>query len=101
MRSTHGIFSHFSMLSVAPPCMMTVVMTIMEVVVSIAWRASDTVFLIAKAKDMAPLNPEKSFAVFRKMIFARLVNVPANHNICWKFAGIFGFLPRFKRKVKG
>lgn len=44
---------------VEPPCMMTVNMTMREVVVSIACRASDIVFLIASAKDIAPRKPRK------------------------------------------
>lgn len=38
--------------------MMTVNITINDVVVNIACRASETVFLIAKANDIAPLRPE-------------------------------------------
>jgi hypothetical protein len=42
---------------VAPPCIITVIITINEVVVNIACRASDTVFRIANAKDIAPRKP--------------------------------------------
>ena len=43
---------------VDPPSMITVTITTREVAVSIDWRASDTVFLIAKAKAIAPRKPE-------------------------------------------
>lgn len=56
---TYGILSQFKSLLVAPPCIITVNITIKEVVVNIACRASETVFLIAKAKDIAPLRPAK------------------------------------------
>lgn len=53
-----------------------------DVVVSIACRASDTVFRMAKAKDIAPRSPAKN-------------------SICWKFIGILGFRPKFKRNDNG
>ena len=42
---------------VAPPWTITVMITMSDVVVSIACRASDTVFRMANAKDMAPRRP--------------------------------------------
>jgi hypothetical protein len=42
---------------VDPPSTITVTITTREVAVSIDWRASDTVFLIAKAKAIAPRKP--------------------------------------------
>lgn len=51
------MLSHLSRFIEAPPCIITVMITIRDVVVNIACLASDLVFLIAKAKDMAPLKP--------------------------------------------
>lgn len=51
------MLSQFSRKLDAPPCTMTVTITIIDVVVSIACLASETVFRIANANDMAPLKP--------------------------------------------
>ncbi|KAI9578579.1 hypothetical protein GQX74_009153 [Glossina fuscipes] len=51
----------------APPWMMTVNITIKEVAVSIVWRASDKVFLIAKANDIAPRSPKILILLKRSM----------------------------------
>lgn len=51
------MLSQFSKKLDAPPCTMTVTITIIDVVVSMACLASDTVFRIANANDMAPLKP--------------------------------------------
>lgn len=52
-----GIRRYASACVAAPPCSTTVAMTINEVVVNIACRASDTVLRMAKAKDIAPRKP--------------------------------------------
>jgi hypothetical protein len=54
---TYGILNHVRSCIVAPPCTITVTITISEVVVSIACLASDTVLRIARANDMAPRKP--------------------------------------------
>lgn len=56
---TYGILNHVRSCIVAPPCTITVTMTISEVVVNIACLASDTVLRIARANDMAPRKPVK------------------------------------------
>lgn len=56
-RSSHGISSQLRTCRVAPPCRITVTITIREVVVSIACLTSDAVFRMASANDMAPLRP--------------------------------------------
>lgn len=43
----------------APPCTITVTITMRDVVVNIACLASDTVLRIARANDMAPRKPVK------------------------------------------
>jgi hypothetical protein len=53
----YGILKQVSSCMVDPPSMITVTITTREVAVSIDWRASDTVFLIAKAKAIAPRKP--------------------------------------------
>lgn len=57
----HGICRNLSKKFEAPPCVITVTITINDVVVNIVCRASDTVFRIANAKDIAPLNPKRHF----------------------------------------
>lgn len=57
---TYGICKNFSKKFEAPPCVITVTITMSDVVVSIACRASDTVFRMANANDMAPRNPAKN-----------------------------------------
>ena len=57
-KDTDGIFSQFRRKLEAPPWIITVAITINDVVVSMACRASETVFLIASANDIAPLRPE-------------------------------------------
>lgn len=59
-RSTYGTLNQFNKGIVAPPWIITVVITINEVVVNIAWRASDTVLRIANANDIAPRKPKNS-----------------------------------------
>lgn len=54
---TYGTFNQFSNGIVEPPWMMTVAITINDVVVNIACLASDRVFRIARAKETAPLSP--------------------------------------------
>lgn len=54
---TYGILNQFNKGIVAPPWIITVAITINEVVVSIACRASDTVLRMANANDIAPLKP--------------------------------------------
>lgn len=54
---TYGIFNQFNRKLDAPPCITTVNITINDVAVSIVCLASETVFLIAKANDMAPRRP--------------------------------------------
>lgn len=76
------MLSQFSRKFEAPPCTITVTITITEVVVSIACLASDTVFRMASAKDMAPRRPAKN-------------------SMCWKFIEIFGLRPRFSRNDSG
>lgn len=61
---SYGIFSQFSRKLDAPPWMMTVAITISEVVVSIACRASDTVFRMARANDIAPLRPKENKTLY-------------------------------------
>lgn len=56
---TYGIWNQYKRCRAAPPCIITVIITINEVVVSIVCLASDKVFLIANANDIAPRNPEK------------------------------------------
>lgn len=56
---TYGILNHVRSCIVAPPCTITVTMTISDVVVNIACLASDTVLRIARANDMAPRKPVK------------------------------------------
>lgn len=51
------MFNHVRSCIVDPPCTITVNITIRDVVVNIAWRASDTVLRIARANDMAPRRP--------------------------------------------
>lgn len=58
-RNTHGIWNQFNRFIVAPPWIITVIITISEVVVSIACLCSDRVFRIANAKDIAPLRPKR------------------------------------------
>lgn len=53
----YGILNHVRSCIVAPPCTITVTITISEVVVNIACLASDTVLRIARANDMAPRKP--------------------------------------------
>lgn len=53
---TYGIFKKFNKKFDAPPCVITVTITINDVVVSIACRASDTVFLIAVIKHVTKKN---------------------------------------------
>lgn len=60
MLKTHGILNQLKNCVVAPPWKITVNITIKLVVVSIACLASDTVFLMARAKLMAPRNPAKN-----------------------------------------
>jgi hypothetical protein len=43
-----------------PPQIITVIITITLVVVKRVWRATDNVFLIAKANAIAPRRPEKN-----------------------------------------
>uniref|UniRef100_A0A1A9Z427 Uncharacterized protein n=1 Tax=Glossina pallidipes TaxID=7398 RepID=A0A1A9Z427_GLOPL len=64
---TYGIFSQLSKKFAAPPWMMTVKITIKEVAVSMVWRASDKVFLIAKANDIAPRSPKIVILLNRSM----------------------------------
>lgn len=52
---------------VDPPSTITVTITTREVAVSIDWRASDTVFLIAKAKAIAPRRPEEQIDCLRQL----------------------------------
>jgi hypothetical protein len=66
----------------APPWNMTVNMTMRLVVVSMACLASDTVFLIARAKLIAPRKP-------------------AQNSMCWKLSDILGLRPRFSRNESG
>lgn len=54
---TYGIWKNLSKKFVAPPCVITVTITINDVVVSMACRASETVLRMASANDMAPLKP--------------------------------------------
>lgn len=79
---TYGICKNFSKKFEAPPCVITVTITMSDVVVNIACRASDTVFRIAKANDIAPRKPAKN-------------------NICWKFIGILGLRPKFSKNDNG
>ena len=65
-----------------PPQKMTVKIEMREVVVRNICLASDMVFCMARAKAMAPRNPE-------------------NQSMCWKLVGILFFLPRFRRNDKG
>lgn len=78
----YGICNQFSKKLEAPPWTITVIITINDVVVNMACRASDTVFRIAKANDIAPLSPAKN-------------------SICWKFHAIFGLRPRFNNHDSG
>lgn len=62
----YGILNHVRSCIVAPPCTITVTITINDVVVNIACLASDTVLRIAKAKDMAPRKPmEQKIQIIR------------------------------------
>lgn len=76
--------------------------TIREVVVNIACLASDLVFLIAKANDIAPRNPTvynaNGVTINRATADGFL---PAKNSMCWKFKGIFGCLPKLSRNDKG
>ena len=66
---------------VNPPQTRTVAMTMISVVVKISCLASLCVFLIARAKAMAPRSP-------------------ANTNICWKRYFILLARPKFSRKER-
>ncbi len=55
--NTNGILNQFNRGMVAPPWIMTVAMTIKDVVVNIICLASDIVLRMASAKDIAPLKP--------------------------------------------
>lgn len=57
---TYGICRNFKRKFEAPPCVITVTITISDVVVSIACLASETVFRIASANDIAPRRPAKN-----------------------------------------
>lgn len=57
MIETYGILNQVRSCIVAPPWIITVNITIIDVVVNIAFLASDTVFRIASAKDIAPRRP--------------------------------------------
>lgn len=59
-RVTYGIFSQLRRKLDAPPWQITVTITIIDVVVNIACRASDTVLRNARLNDMAPRNPAKN-----------------------------------------
>lgn len=55
-----GILKYARACEAAPPWSTTVAITISEVVVNMACRASDTVLRIANANDIAPRRPENS-----------------------------------------
>jgi hypothetical protein len=62
----YGILNQVRSCIVAPPCTITVTMTISDVVVNIACLASDIVLRIARAKDMAPRKPvRQKFKIIR------------------------------------
>lgn len=50
--NSYGIFKKFNKNCDAPPCVITVTITIKEVAVNMACLASETVFLIAEVKNM-------------------------------------------------
>lgn len=81
-RFTYGIFSQLRRKLDAPPWHITVTITIIDVVVNIACRASDTVLRNARLKDIAPRRPAKN-------------------SMCWKFIDIFGFRPKLSKNDNG
>ena len=68
--NTYGILNQYSKCKEAPPCTITVIITINEVVVNIACLTSETVLRIAKANDIAPRKPNKKIMkIFLKVTF--------------------------------
>lgn len=66
----------------APPCTITVTMTISDVVVNIACLASDTVLRIARANDMAPRKPAKQIESPEPQNFSHCYYIQTWKSLC-------------------